>query len=93
MLASLTLAPGKTVEIPVHVDRQPNAKNEIKLELRGLPAKVTASAASIPAGQSDGKITLTAAPDAVSDMSNILLVGHLDNSNTLAPAIQLGIRK
>ena len=91
--ASLTLAPGKTVEIPVHVDRQPNAKNEIKLELRGLPAKVTASAASIPAGQSDGKITLTAAPDAVSDMSNILLVGHLDNSNTLAPAIQLGIRK
>jgi len=91
--AALTLAPGKSIDIPVHVDRQPNAKNEIKLELRGLPAKVTASAASIPAGQTEGKITLTAAPDAALDLVNVVLVGHLDNSNTLAPAIQFAVRK
>jgi hypothetical protein len=91
--ASITLAPGKTIDIPVHVDRQPNAKNEIKLELRGLPAKVTAAAASIPAGQTEGKITLTAAPDAATDLSSVVLIGHLDNSNTLAPAIQLSVRK
>ncbi len=90
---SLTLAPGKTLEIPVHVDRQPNAKNEIKLELRGLPAKVTAAAAVIPAGQTEGKIIVTAAPDAPADLSHIILVGHLDNSNTIAPAIQLTVQK
>ena len=90
---SLTLAPGKSIEIPVHVDRQPNAKNEIKLELRGLPAKVTATMPPIPAGQTEGKITLTAAADAAPDLGNLILVGHLDNSNTLAPAIQLSVRK
>ena len=91
--ATLTLAPGKTLDIPVHVDRQPNAKNEIKLELRGLPAKVTATMPPIPAGQTEGKITLTAAPDAAQALGHIILVGHLDNSNTLAPAIQLTVRK
>ncbi|MCW3052568.1 MAG: Bacterial pre-peptidase C-terminal domain [Chthonomonadales bacterium] len=91
--ASLTLAPGKSIEIPVHVDRQPNAKNEIKLELRGLPAKVTATMPPIPAGQTEGKITLTAAVDAAPDLGNLILVGHLDNSNTLAPAIQLSVHK
>lgn len=91
--AALTLAPGKTIDIPIHVDRQANAKGEIKLELRGLPAKVTAAAAAIPAGQTEGKITLTAAPDAAADLTNVVLVGHLDNSNTLAPAIQLAVRK
>jgi hypothetical protein len=91
--ASLMLTPGKTVEVPVHVDRQVNAKGEIKLEIRGLPAKVTATAPAIPSGQTEGKITLTAAPDASPDLSNIILVGHLDNSNTLAPAIQLSVHK
>ncbi len=91
--AFLTLIPGNSLDIPVHVDRQPNAKNEIKLELRGLPAKVTATAATIPAGQTDGKITLTAAPDAAPDIANVILIGHLDNSNTLAPAIQLAVHK
>ena len=91
--ASVTLAPGKSIDIPLHVDRQPNAKNEIKLEMRGLPAKVTMAVSAIPAGQTEGKITLTAAPDAPADLGNILLVGHLDNSNTLAPAIQFAVRK
>lgn len=90
---SVTLAPGKSIDIPVHVDRQPNAKNEIKLELRGLPAGVTAAAAALPAGQTDGKITLTAAPNAAPDLGSVILVGHLDNSNTLAPAIQLAVHK
>lgn len=89
----ISLAPGKSIEIPVHVDRQPNAKNEIKLEVRGLPGKVTVTAPSIPAGQTEGKITLTAAADAPLDQTNIVLIGHLDNSNTLAPAIPLTVRK
>jgi len=91
--ASLTLTPGKSIDIPVHVDRQTNAKNEIKLELRGLPAKVTATMPPIPAGQTEGKITLTAAADTAPDLGNLILVGHLDNSNTLAPAIQLSVHK
>jgi hypothetical protein len=91
--ATLRLEPGKSLEIPVHVERQPNAKNEIKLELRGLPAKVTAAPASIPVGQTDAKITLTAAADAPADLGAVILVGHLDNSNTLAPAMQLTVHK
>ncbi len=91
--ATLALAPGASIEIPVHVERQPNAMKEITLEVRGLPAKVTAKAAPIPVGQTDGKILLTAAPDAAPDLSTILLVGHHDNSNTLAPSIQLSVHK
>ncbi len=90
---ALTLAPGASIEIPIHVDRQANGQKEITLELRGLPAKVTVKAKPIPAGQTEGKIILTAAPDTAPDLSTILVVGHHENSNTLAPSIQLSVHK
>jgi len=90
---SLDLAQGGKVEIPVHVVRDPSAKDEIKLEVRGLPAKVTASAPPIPANQTEGKIVLTAAPDAAPDLTNIIIQGTHAKSTALAPAIRLSLRK
>jgi len=90
---AVTLTPGGAVEIPVHIVRHPGAAGEIKLELRGLPGKVTASPATIPANQTEGKITLTAAPDAAFDIANILLQAKITNATVLAPAIRLSLHK
>jgi hypothetical protein len=90
---TLTLTPGGKLEIPVRIVRQPGANAEVKLELRGLPAKVTASVPAIPANQTDGKIVLTAAADAPSDISNIILQATHDKAVTLAPAIQVAVKK
>lgn len=92
-MADVQLAPGKSVEIPIHVTREANAKNEIKLEIRNLPAKVTATLASIPANQTEGKLVLTAAADAAPDITNIILQAKHDNAVTLAPAIHLSVKK
>lgn len=89
----LPLAPGATIEIPVHVQREANATKEIKLEARNLPAKVTATLAPIPAGQSDGKLILKAAPDAPADIANVIVQATHENAVALAPALRLTVQK
>ncbi len=90
---SYDLAPGGKIEIPVHIERQPDAKGEVKIELRNLPAKVSATSPPIPAGQSEGKITLTAAPDAPADLVNVILTAKHGNAASLAPAIRVTVKK
>ena len=92
-LTDVQIVPGKTVEIPIHVTREVGAKNEIKLEVRNLPGKVTAALASIPANQTEGKLILTAAADAAPDAVNLILQAKHDNAVTLAPAIHLAVKK
>ena len=89
----LTLAPGATLELPIHVQREANAAKEIKLEARNLPAKVTATLAPIPAGQSDGKLILKAAPDAPADIANVIVQATHENAVALAPALRLTVQK
>lgn len=90
---TLILTPGGKLEIPVRIVRQPGANAEVKFELRNLPAKVTASAPPIPTNQTDGKIVLTAAADAPIDLANIILQATHDKAVTLAPAIQVSVKK
>lgn len=90
---SLVLSPGGTIEIPVSIVRQPDAKGEIKFEIRGLPAKVTATVAPIPFNQTDGKIVLTAAPDAAPDLANVIVQAKDEKGTALAPAISLALQK
>ncbi len=92
-VSNLKLTQGVTAEIPIHILREPNAKGEIKLDARNLPAKVTLTATAIPDGQTDGKITLTAAPDAPADFANIIVQAHIGNSVILVPAIALTVAK
>jgi hypothetical protein len=90
---TLTLAPGGTIEIPIHVQRDPSATKEIKLEARNLPSKVTATLAPIPAGQSDGKLILKAAPDAPADIANVIVQATHENAVALASALRLTVQK
>lgn len=92
-MSDVALMPGKSVEVPVHVAREANAKNAITLEVRNLPNKVTAALVQIPANQTDGKLTLTAAADATPDATNLLLQAKHDNATALAPAIHVSVLK
>lgn len=90
---TVALTQGGTAEIPVHIVRQPNAAGEIKLDVRGLPGKISATAPAIPAGQTDGKIVLTAAADALPDTTGIIVQAHLGNTICLMPSVQLTVSK
>jgi hypothetical protein len=91
--AALTLKRGGSVEVPIHVLRHPGTQGEIKLDVRGLPGKVTASGAAIAANQTDGRVTLTAAADAPLDIAGIIVQAHLGSAVALLPSIQLTVSK
>ena len=87
--SATTLTPGQKIDILVHANRRAGANGEIKLELRGLPEKVTASAPAIPANKNDVHITLTAASDLPATVRNLIVQGTLDKAVQPAPAIVL----
>jgi hypothetical protein len=89
----ITITLGQKVELTVTAARNPGADGEIKLEFRGLPEKVTATPAAIPAGQSEVKVTLTAAADAPISESNVVVVGRLGAAAQPAPVIPILLRK
>jgi hypothetical protein len=92
-LHTVTLAPGQKAEIVVRAARRMGANGEIKLELRGVPDKVKPMVPPIAAGQTEARITLTAAPDAPAALRNLILQGRLDNALQTAPAIMLTVRR
>ncbi len=92
-VTALALAPGAKAEIVVKVTRRPGANGEIKMEVRNLPDKVTASAPSIAANQTETHIVLTAAPDAPLALRNVIVQGKLDNAVQPAPAIAVALHK
>jgi len=89
---AVTLAPGRRVEIVVRALRRPGADGEIKLELRGLPDRVSAAVLPIGAGQAETRVTLTAAPDAPASLRNLIVQGRLDKAVQPAPAVRLEVR-
>jgi len=90
---ALTLAPGQKAEIVVKALRTPGADGEIKLELRGLPEKVTAAVPAIAAKQIEAHITLTAALDAPLTIRNLIVQGHLGPAAQVAPAVTLTLHR
>lgn len=85
---AVTLAPGQTAGIVVRAVRRDGADGEIKLELRGLPDKVTATAPPIAAGQTETRVILTAAPDAPASLRNLILQGRWEKAVQPAPAVR-----
>ncbi len=69
------IAPGNRTAWFVIVERKYGAASEVKIELKGLPPGVTASALTIPPEMTQGPIILSAAPDAKIDFSNVEIVG------------------
>jgi hypothetical protein len=58
------LGQGDTAAITVSAVRKDEFNGDIKLAVEGLPAGFEASEALIPAGQAEGRLTITAPPDA-----------------------------
>jgi hypothetical protein len=89
----VVLAPGQKVDVTVTAARNAGADGEIKLEFRGLPNKVSATPAALPAGQSEVKVTLSAAADAPTTTTNLVVVGKLDRHTQAAPAMRIDVKK
>jgi hypothetical protein len=90
---AVSVTAGSMVEVSVKVERKPGADGEIKLELRGLPEKVTASASAIVKGQNEARITLTAAADAPATVRNLIIQGRMDKAVQPAPAIRITVTR
>jgi hypothetical protein len=71
----LTLAPGKSVEIPVKVVRKEGYKGKVSLTVLGLPDGITVTASDIADSGSEGKITLKAEEKATPAEMEILVAG------------------
>jgi hypothetical protein len=91
--SAVSLAPGGSVELIVKAVRRAGADGEIKLEFRGLPDKVTASATAIPAKQNEVKIKLASATDAPTGIGNLVIQGRIDKAAILAPAVEVSVVK
>lgn len=79
---TFTIVPGKTLEIPLTIDRREGFAGEIEITAEGLPAGITAPAVkSAPSGDSAKtvKLILTAAADAKPGMFQILAKSFGEN--------------
>jgi hypothetical protein len=72
--AALTLKAGAKARLKVTVERQHFA-GPVALAVEGLPAKVTAAPATVPADQASAEIELTAAPDAEAATAEATVTG------------------
>ena len=81
------------MELTVKAIRRPGIDGDIKLEFRGLPDKVTASAASIPTKQTEVRIKLASAADAAASVGNLIIQGKIDKATVLAPAVEVNVAK
>jgi hypothetical protein len=78
------LAKGQTLKTKVVVERNPAYGGEIALTFQNLPKGVTAAAATIPAGQNEVEVVLTAAADAaVGAVPNVVVQGQGKNGNAV----------
>lgn len=76
------LVKGQALKVKVVADRNPAYTGEIVLTLQNLPKGVTAAPATIPAGQNEVEVTLTAAADAAAGaVPNIVVQGEGKNGN------------
>jgi hypothetical protein len=90
-----TLAPGKTVEIPVKVERSKGFKGKVPLMVLGTPEGVTITAPEIAEDQSEVKITLKAEENAPAGEGDLVIAARMggDENQVLhvAPPVPLVI--
>lgn len=88
------LAPGKTLEIPVTIDRQNGFKEELEIAAADLPPGVSAEPVRAAAAGKSATVRLKAEKDAVSGVFHILgrVQGQPEKLHTaLAPVAEMGI--
>jgi hypothetical protein len=69
------IGPGSSTAWYVHVTRLNGFDGPVRVEVKGLPKGVTASALTIPATMTQGLLVLTAGPDAARDAINVDVLG------------------
>jgi hypothetical protein len=93
----LELSPGKKATIKIGVARKGGYKGPISLEVRNLPAKVTAGKATVSPGQSAAEIEVSAAADAaVSNKTDVNVLGvatAAENQQNSSPSFTIRVTK
>jgi hypothetical protein len=93
----INLAPGSKAKVKVTATRKAGYKGPIGLELRNVPAKVTATKATIAADQTTVEVELAAAPDAAAvEATNVDALGTataLNNLQNASPPITVRVPK
>jgi hypothetical protein len=69
------IGPGSGTAWYVHVTRRDGFDGPVRIDVKGLPKGVTASALTIPATMTQGVVVLTAAADAPRDAANVEVIG------------------
>jgi hypothetical protein len=69
------IGPGSSTAWYVHVTRRDGFDGPVRVEVKGLPKGVTASALTIPATMTQGLLVLTAGADAARDAVNVDVIG------------------
>ena len=90
----VSLKPGAKVKVKVSAVRKGGFAGPIEVELKNLPANVTAAKASIPMGKADAEIELTAAPTAVAgDKADVNATGTAAGATAVSPNITVRVEK
>ena len=74
---SITLTPGKSIDIVVKVVRKEGFTAKIPISVLGLPAGISAAGVEIPEKLSEIKLTLKAEDKSALGKSSVLIVGQL----------------
>jgi hypothetical protein len=95
--APVNLAPGAKAKLKITATRRAGYKGPIGVELRNLPAKVTATKAAIAQDQTVIEVELAAAPDAAAvEAANVDALGTataLNNLTNASPPITVRVQK
>lgn len=95
--AAVDLKPGAKAKVKITATRKAGYKGPIGVELRNLPAKVTAAKSAIPQDQTAIEIELAAAPDAAAvQAANVDALGTataLNNLTNASPPITVRVQK
>jgi hypothetical protein len=87
--ATLEVKAGEKVETTLKLARTPMFKGKVAITVLGLPANVTVSALTIDEKSSEGKITLTAAKNAVVGAAPLSFQGASEGISVSTPVVLL----
>ncbi|MCI0685545.1 MAG: hypothetical protein L0Y71_25885 [Gemmataceae bacterium] len=95
--APVNLKPGDKAKVKIMATRKAGYKGPIAVELRNLPAKVTAAKSAIPQDKTEVEVELAAAPDAAAaEAKNVDALGTataLNNLQSASPPIAVRVQK
>jgi hypothetical protein len=90
--ASVTLKPGGKVKVKVSIERK-NLSGPAVILIAGLPAKIEASALTIPADQSSGEVELSAPATEVEQAKVEITISAKVGTTTATTKVALQIEK